>query len=61
MTVLSRKQRVALFRVWSREWQGKPASYRAFRRTVIPAFGDCIMVPWCGMILGIESDGYTHS
>lgn len=22
---------------------------------------DCIMVPWCGMWLGIEKDGYTHS
>lgn len=21
----------------------------------------CIMVPWCGMWLGIEKDGYTHS
>lgn len=22
---------------------------------------DCVMVPWCGMWLGIEQDGYTHS
>ena len=22
---------------------------------------DCIMVQWCGIWLGIESDGYTHS
>lgn len=22
---------------------------------------DCIMVPWAGMWLGIEPDGYTHS
>lgn len=22
---------------------------------------DCIMVPWCGMWLGIEKNGYTHS
>lgn len=22
---------------------------------------DCIMVPWLGMWLGIEPDGYTHS
>jgi hypothetical protein len=24
-------------------------------------FSGCIMVPWCGMVLGIEEDGYTHS
>jgi hypothetical protein len=23
--------------------------------------GDYIMLPWCGMWLGIETDGYTHS
>jgi hypothetical protein len=22
---------------------------------------DCVMVPWCGMWIGIERDGYTHS
>lgn len=21
----------------------------------------CIMLPWCGMWLGIETDGHTHS
>lgn len=36
--------------------------YRRFRATVhgFPG-GDCIMVPWKGMWLGIEKDGYTHS
>jgi hypothetical protein len=38
------------------------AQYRKFRKTVQPYFGDtCIMVPWAGMWLGIETDGYTHS
>lgn len=23
--------------------------------------GSCVMIPWCGMQLGIELDGYTHS
>ncbi len=42
-------------------WLTAPlATYRQFRRTVQPALG-CIMVPWCGMWLGIEPDGYTHS
>ena len=39
---------------------GKPMTYRAFRRTVQFSF-DCAMVQWCGMWLGIELDGYTHS
>lgn len=37
-------------------------TYRQFRKLARPAFGiDCLMVPWCGMWLGIERDGYTHS
>ena len=36
--------------------------YRRFRAKVQPAFGDtCVMLPWQGMWLGIETDGYTHS
>ncbi len=38
----------------------KPNSYLQFRRSVQRGY-DCIMVPWCGMWLGIEQDGYTHS
>ncbi len=36
------------------------ASYRQFRRTARMTF-DCLMVPWAGMWLGIETDGHTHS
>jgi len=59
MIVLTKEQRLALKRIYDREWN-KPDSYLAFRRTVGYGFG-CIMVPWCGMVLGIEPDGYTHS
>lgn len=38
----------------------KPISYRAFRKAIIMG-RDCAMVQWCGMWLGIEQDGYTHS
>ena len=38
----------------------KPLTYRQFRKTVEPGPG-CIIVPWKGMWLGIETDGYTHS
>lgn len=34
--------------------------YRRFRRTVEPGPG-CLMIPWKGMWLGVEPDGYTHS
>jgi len=37
-----------------------PVDYRTFRKT-IQAGSDCHMVKWCGMWLGIETDGYVHS
>lgn len=56
--IITRAQRVALHRKWLQNGQG--LSYRAFRATVEHS-ADCIMVFWCNMWLGIESDGYTHS
>jgi hypothetical protein len=37
--------------------------WRLFRKTVRPYFdkSGCVMVPWRGMWLGVETDGYTHS
>lgn len=58
--ILTPQQRQALHRVWLRHPSG--LTYRQFRRTVQSAIGlDCIFVPWAGMWLGIETDGYTHS
>jgi hypothetical protein len=34
--------------------------YRRFRKQA-QGGPDCIMLPWRGMWLGIEPDGYTHS
>ena len=59
MTILNKAQQRALKAVYDREWN-KPESYLQFRRTVQPGW-DCVMVEWCGMWLGIESDGYIHS
>lgn len=40
----------------------RPISYRQFRKQVRYDFlCNCAMVEWCGMWLGIEEDGYTHS
>ncbi len=69
---LTRSQRDALKRIYLRtDSDGRsivnPAgdiSYLAFRRTVTlwDNFGSVLLaVPYCGMVLGIESDGYTHS
>lgn len=55
---LNKAQQQALLRKWQQDNQG--VSYLAFRRTVQSGF-DCVMVLWCGMWLGIEPDGYTHS
>lgn len=72
MSKLTREQMEALKRVYDRgpiycevtdsrqAMSGKPLTYRQFRRTAVNGF-DCLMVPWCGMWLGIETDGYTHS
>jgi hypothetical protein len=44
------------------DWDAATISYREFRRKVRPMVADtCVMVPWCGMWVGIEADGYTHS
>jgi len=56
--ILTRQQRKALFNVYNR--QPMSVSYMEFRRSVVSGY-DCIMVQWCDMWLGIETDGYTHS
>ena len=57
--ILTKPQRTALHRKWQQDAQA--LTYRQFRRTVEPTFDGAVMVPWCGMWLGIETDGYTHS
>lgn len=60
MVRLSKAQRKALLKVWKLNSGG--LSYRQFRKQVQPFLGDtCVLVPWCGMWLGIEDNGYTHS
>ena len=60
MRVITREQRKALKSVYDRDWD-KPETYLKFRRTVYNSLGDCIMVPFVNMHLGIEDDGYIHS
>lgn len=58
---LTKSQQQALLRVYNRTSLGM--TYLAFRRTVRGTFGldGAVCVPWCGMWLLIETDGYTHS
>lgn len=62
MVKLTKAQRAALCAVFHRSVhvEHKCKAYRAFRRSVQPGPG-CVMVPFAGMWLGIEPDGYTHS
>lgn len=55
---INKEQQKALCRKWKQN--NNNMTYIQFRRTVQHGY-DCIMVNWCGMWLGIETDGYTHS
>ena len=60
MHKFTKDQLKALKRVYDRD-HSVAKNYRAFRKRASLAFSDCMMVPWKGMYLGIETDGYTHS
>lgn len=65
--ITTKAQRVALKRIHLRivddqPRSRKPVPYKQFRRTCAPAFFDgVVMVPFAGMWVGVERDGYTHS
>lgn len=62
MCKLTTKQRESLKGIFRQDHLGH-TSYRTFRRSVFPMFlgRGCVMVPWCGQMIGIEPDGYIHS
>ena len=61
MVRTTRKQREAIARLWARTEERPP--YRRFRRAVSGTFGmdGAVVVPWCGMFVAIERDGYSHT
>lgn len=77
MIVLTRAQRVALFRVFQRDfpsWRSPtrrdnyepevvrvPSIQWRRFRQRVQPGPGCVMIEWRGMWLGIEPDGYTHS
>ena len=61
MVKLTKDQQTKLALKWNQSNQGM--TYLQFRRSVEPfcCCDDAIMVKWCGMWLGIETDGYSHA
>lgn len=64
----TKEQRCALWRVFCRSYDGTYENnrtllkrYRQFRREAFFAFGNCLMIRWAGMLIGIETDGHTHT
>lgn len=61
MTRTTKAQREAIYLRWRLAPEGK--SYRQLRAAAQATFGcdGAIALPWCGMWLCIERNGYTHS
>ena len=57
---ITRKQAEAVKSVYQR---GTDMAYTAFRRQLSRTIGcdGAVALPWCGMWLCIETDGYIHS
>lgn len=65
---ITKAQRQAIKRVFDRApiyqrlSDDAPISYRQFRKTACAGFGgEYVTIPWNGMVLAIEKDGYIHS
>lgn len=57
----NKAQLTALLRLYQRD-PGQHRTFLAFRRSATMSYPlGCMMVQWCGMWIGIEDDGYTHS
>ena len=58
---VTHEQATAIFRKWKRDQQGM--TWKQFASLVQPTFGmdGAVVVPWAGMWLAVEKDGYTHS
>lgn len=64
MAKTTKAQRRAIKKVWLRGLPNNgPSTYRETRKLVQATFGcdGAVCLPWCGMWLCIERDGYTHS
>jgi hypothetical protein len=60
---VTRLQRESLYRLYTRNNDGSN-SYLSFRRraTLCGVTNDMYLgIQWCGMFVGIETDGYSHT
>lgn len=58
---MNKAEQKALKRLWTRIEIGRP-QYKDFRRLAYYNHSmGCWMVFWCGMWIGIEDDGHSHS
>lgn len=60
MRAITRAQREAILKKYRQSPDGA-RSYREFRKRAFWTLGDFIALQWCGMYVGIEKDGYTHT
>lgn len=58
---MTRAQRLAIRRKWAINTDGAQSYRSFFCRWQRDIMGDHLLGQWCGMTLGIEPDGYTHS
>ena len=67
MSALTRAQREGVYRLYLRAADPQCrtrylGTYRQFRRASrYDCLLGCVMVPFAGMLVGIEPDGYAHS
>lgn len=61
MIDMTPQQMTALAQIWKRDHQYM--TLEQFMETAKPTFymDDAIVVPWCGMWLAVEANGYVHS
>jgi len=59
----TKAQQRALLELYRRNPAAVVGSYIRFRRIAFWEFcnGPALMVPWCGMYVGIEPDGHIHT
>ncbi len=60
MAKTTKAQRRTIYRKFCQNADGA-RTYREFRRRVRGDFWGTVVLPWCGMYVQIESDGYAHT
>ena len=63
MVKTTKAQRRAILRVYLRDGSHRGMTYREYRQTACATVGcdGAVVIPFAGMWLCIERDGYTHS